>query len=148
MWGPTCAACTPPIAATAASTTPSARPRHPACTTATAPSPTRTIGTQSAVRTASFTSGRKVTAASALAPACSPGSSTTTTPAPWTWCSQVVPGARRAVSTWWNSALLEEAGDVEVVVALELLVVVGAGEHVTRLAPFAGRTAAGRVERV
>src|SRR5581483_6840594 len=160
MCGPTCAAVTSPsIAATAASTTPAARPRHPAWITPTVLRPVSTIGTQSAVRTASRHPAVVVTAASASAPACSPGWLTRTTVAPCTWRSHVVPGSKRATSAksplarvvvrncarmrgrlrGWSSApirrrsLLEEAGDVEVVVPFELLVLSGP-EHVVRAA--------------
>ena len=56
-----------------ASTTPATSPRQPAWATPTAPSPTSTTGTQSAVWTARAAPGAAVTAASASAPACSPG---------------------------------------------------------------------------
>src|SRR4051812_49107487 len=89
-------------------------------------------------------------------PACSPGSSTVTTVAPWTWCSQVVPPSKRVGSAkspslrsvkwkraciiraqlWPAPGLLQEAGNVEVVVAFELFV--GSAEHVARGCPLAG----------
>src|SRR5688572_23795093 len=144
MQGPTRARTSPAprsrMAWTAAGTTPATRPRQPAWTTPSTPSAVRAIGAQSATCTARVQPATAVTAASASSPACSPGRVTVTTRAPCTWWSQVqgrgataarrssTPAEPTARSPWERSvkttgrALLQERGDVEVVVAVEVLV--------------------------
>src|SRR5215831_2300178 len=70
---------------TARSTTPSSRPRCPACTTPTASSHARATGAQSAVSTATGRPGVAVTAASASGGSAPVGPDATCTAAPCTW---------------------------------------------------------------
>src|SRR5205085_1538703 len=137
------------IVSTAAGITPATIPRHPACTTPTTPSASASsaIGAQSATRTAISSPGVVVTIASA-SPRC-PARPATTTCAAWTWWtiaqstrSRVSPSARE-VKRWGKTAwLLQERGDVEVVVALVAEVVVDVvvveGEPTRRVLAAAG----------
>src|SRR5580658_2068151 len=118
-------------------------------------------GAQSAANTTRRESRRTVTSPSPSAPTCSPGASTRRTVAPWTWRSQlqgrspttstkssdIAAGGRRSPSkasvattctgvpgSWKDEtvrALLQERGDVEVVVPEVEIVVVVHPEHVT-----------------
>src|SRR4051794_30869946 len=152
------------MASTVRSTTPPTRPRQPAWAMPTTAADSRATGAQSAVRTTSTAPGQRVTAASASAPACSPGRPTITTSAPCTWCNHVHGRGGRPWPGWPGSSgsakspsdldanqvcgiraaagtpgLLEEGRHVELVVTVEILVVVNVAEQI-RTAVLLART--------